>query len=87
MARLIRVLVDSRTLEKKKMAMTSEARISAKIVAAIPLIFMLILNYVNPDNVEFVLYDPEGRLVLFYVLGSELFGLFLVWLLVRGVRA
>lgn len=87
LARLIRVLVDSRTLEKKKMAMTSEARISAKIVAAIPLIFMLILNYVNPDNVEFVLYDPEGRLVLFYVLGSELFGLFIVWLLVRGVRA
>ncbi|ABU74084.1 MULTISPECIES: type II secretion system F family protein [Vibrio] len=87
LARLIRVLVDARTLEKKKMAMTSEARISAKIVAAIPLIFMIILNYVNPDNVNFVLYDPSGRLVLFYVLGSEFFGLFIVWLLVRGVRA
>ncbi|WP_299141542.1 type II secretion system F family protein [uncultured Vibrio sp.] len=87
LARLIRVLVDSRTLEKKKMAMTSEARISAKIVAAIPLIFMIILNYVNPANVDFVLYDPEGRIILFYVLGSELFGLFIVWLLVRGVRA
>ncbi|MCE3220298.1 MULTISPECIES: type II secretion system F family protein [Vibrio] len=87
LARLIRVLVDARTLEKKKMAMTSEARISAKIVAAIPLIFMIILNYVNPDNVNFVLYDPSGRIVLFYVLGSELFGLFIVWLLVRGVRA
>ncbi|EGQ9158746.1 type II secretion system F family protein [Vibrio parahaemolyticus] len=87
LARLIRVLVDARTLEKKKMAMTSEARISAKIVAAIPLIFMIILNYVNPGNVNFVLYDPSGRTVLFYVLGSELFGLFIVWLLVRGVRA
>ncbi|CAH6783462.1 Flp pilus assembly protein TadB [Vibrio chagasii] len=87
LARLIRVLVDSRTLEKKKMAMTSEARISAKIVAAIPLVFMIILNYVNPDNVNYVLYDESGRVVLFYVLGSELFGLFIVWLLVRGVRA
>ncbi|HBB9961090.1 TPA: type II secretion system F family protein [Vibrio parahaemolyticus] len=87
LARLIRVLVDARTLEKKKMAMTSEARISAKIVAAIPLIFMITLNYVNPGNVNFVLYDPSGRIVLFYVLGSELFGLFIVWLLVRGVRA
>lgn len=87
LARLIRVLVDARTLEKKKMAMTSEARISAKIVAAIPLIFMIVLNYVNPDNVNFVLYDPSGRIVLFYVLGSELFGLLIVWLLVRGVRA
>ncbi|CAE6956097.1 Flp pilus assembly protein [Vibrio sp. B1FIG11] len=87
LARLIRVLVDARTLEKKKMAMTSEARISAKIVAAIPLIFMAILNYVNPGNVDYVLYDPSGRIVLFYVLGSELFGLFIVWLLVKGVRA
>ncbi len=87
LARLIRVLVDARTLEKKKMAMTSEARISAKIVATIPLIFMVILNKINPSNVDFVLHDPEGRVVLFYVLGSELIGLFIVWLLVRGVRA
>ncbi len=69
------------------MRMTSEARISAKIVAAIPLIFMTILNYVNPGNVDFVLYDPSGRIVLFYVLGSEILGLLIVWLLVRGVRA
>lgn len=87
LARLIRVLVDSRTLEKKKMAMTSEARISAKIVAAIPLIFTVILNYVNPANVDFVLNDPQGQYVLFYVLGSEVIGLSIVWLLVRGVRA
>ncbi|MFA0037459.1 type II secretion system F family protein [Vibrio sp. 10N.261.52.A1] len=87
LARLIRVLVDARTLEKKKMAMTSEARISAKIVAAIPMVFMVILNQINPSNVDFVLHDPEGRVVLFYVLGSELIGLFIVWLLVRGVRA
>ncbi|MFA0193520.1 type II secretion system F family protein [Vibrio artabrorum] len=86
LARLIRVLVEARTLEKKKMAMTSEARISAKIVAAIPVIFMLLLNYVSPDNVRFILYDPAGRIVLFYVLGSEFLGLFIIWLLVRGVR-
>ena len=69
------------------MARTSDARISAKIVAAIPFVFMVILNYINPDNVNYVLYDESGRVVLFYVLGSELFGLFIVWLLVRGVRA
>jgi tight adherence protein B len=87
LARLIRVLVDSRTLEKKKMAMTSEARISAKIVAAIPLAFTLLLNYINPGNVEFVLYDPDGRVILYYVLISEMIGLTIIWLLVRGVKA
>ncbi|WP_211682058.1 type II secretion system F family protein [Moritella sp. 24] len=86
MARLIRVLVDARTLEKKKMAMTSEARLSAKIVAIIPVVFMLLLNYINPGDVQFILTNPDGRFVLYYVLGSEFIGLFIVWLLVRGVR-
>lgn len=86
MARLIRVLVDARTLDKKKMAMTSEARLSAKIVAIIPVVFMVLLNYINPGNVDFILNDPSGRLVLYYVLGSESLGLFIVWLLVKGVR-
>jgi tight adherence protein B len=86
LARLIRVLVDSRTMETKKMAMTSEARISAKVVAAIPLIFAIILYRVNPDNINFILYDPEGIWILYYVVGSELLGLFIVWLLVKAVR-
>lgn len=86
MARLIRVLVDARTLEKKKMAMTSEARLSAKVVAIIPVLFMCLLNYINPGDVDFILTDPKGRLVLYYVLCSEFIGLFIVWLLVRGVR-
>jgi tight adherence protein B len=87
LARLIRVLVDSRTLDKKKMAMTSEARISAKIVAAIPVIFMLLLNHINPANVDFVLHDPKGQYILYYVLGSEFLGLSIIWLLVKGVKA
>ncbi|MDW2095050.1 type II secretion system F family protein, partial [Vibrio sp. 1866] len=86
LARLIRILVDARTLESKKMAMTSEARISAKVVAAIPLVFAIIISQINPDHIEFVLNDPRGQLVLYYVVGSELIGLFIVWLLVKGVR-
>ncbi|MCW8344513.1 type II secretion system F family protein [Vibrio sp. ZSDZ65] len=86
LARLIRVLVDSRTMETKKMAMTSEARISAKVVAAIPLIFAIILYQVNPDNIDFILHDPDGVYVFYYVVGSELLGLFFVWLLVKAVK-
>ncbi|WP_339387730.1 type II secretion system F family protein [Vibrio caribbeanicus] len=86
LARLIRVLVDARGLEKKAMSMTSEARISAKIVAAIPLLFTVLINYVAPSNVDFLLNDPSGRMVLFYVVGSEVLGLLSIWLLIRGVR-
>ncbi|EAS43281.1 type II secretion system protein F [Photobacterium profundum] len=86
MARLIRVLVDSRTLDKKKSAMTSEARLSAKIVASLPFIFMVILSFISPQNLNYVLTDPNGRYVLYYVVGSETLGLFIIWLLIRGVR-
>ncbi|MGI9947855.1 type II secretion system F family protein [Vibrio hyugaensis] len=86
LARLIRILVDARTLETKKMAMTSEARISAKVVAAIPVAFALMVNQVSPDHINFILSDPNGRWILYYVVGSEVLGLFIVWLLVKGVR-
>lgn len=85
LARLIRVLVDARTLEKKKMSMTSEARVSAKIVAAIPLGFTILISQIAPHNLEVLMEDPIGNWVIIYVLGSELLGLFIVWLLVKGV--
>lgn len=86
LARLIRILVDARTLEAKKMAMTSEARISAKVVAAIPLVFALIINQIDPGHIDFLINDSRGRIVLYYIIGSELLGLFIVWILVKGVR-
>lgn len=86
MARLIRVLMDARTLDKKKAAMTSEARLSAKIVASLPFFFMVLLSYLSPKNVDFVLTDPAGRYVLYYVVGSEALGMFIIWLLIRAVR-
>lgn len=86
MAKLIRVLVDARTMEKKKSAMTSEARLSAKIVGSLPFLFMLLLNYVNPRNIDFVLADESGRYILYYVLISEAIGMFIIWLLIRSVR-
>jgi tight adherence protein B len=86
LARLIRVLVDARTMEMKKMAMTSEARISAKVVAAIPIIFVLIISQIHPANIDFILNDPAGRWILYYVVGSEVLGLFIVWLLVKRVK-
>lgn len=66
--------------------MTSEARISAKVVAAIPLVFALIINQIDPGHIDFLINDSRGRIVLYYIIGSELLGLFIVWILVKGVR-
>lgn len=86
MQRLIRVLVESRSMERKKYALTSEARLSAKIVASFPAIFFVIMHFIAPENADFVLHDPAGRKILWYVLGSEFIGLSIIWWLVRGVK-
>ncbi|EOU2462857.1 type II secretion system F family protein [Vibrio navarrensis] len=86
MTRLNRVLFDARSIEKKTLAMTSEARLSAKIVAAIPFLFLLGMRYMSPENFDFVLHDPSGRMVLFYLIGSEFIGLGIIWWLIRGIR-
>ena len=85
-SRLNRVMFDARAVEKKKFALTSEARISAKIVGAIPFLFLFALQYLSPENFEYVMYTDAGRPILYYVLISESIGMFIVWLLMKSVR-
>ena len=85
-SRLNRLMFDSRAVEKKKYSMTSEARMSAKIVAAIPMIFLFGLQFVSPENYEFIMFDPAGKPLLYYLIASESIGLTIVWLLMRGAQ-
>ncbi|GLR73389.1 type II secretion system F family protein [Aliivibrio sifiae] len=87
MTRLNRLMFGARAIEKKKYALTSEARTSAKIVAAIPFIFLFMLQYLSPENYEYVMFNPDGRPILYYVLISESIGILTIWLLMKGVRS
>ena len=87
MTRLNRLMFDARAVDKKKYALTSEARASAKIVAAIPFIFLWLLQFLSPENYEFVMFDPAGRYILYYVLFSEFVGISIIWKLMKGVEA
>ncbi|MDP8079602.1 type II secretion system F family protein [Phocoenobacter skyensis] len=82
-SRLGRVIADSRKMEQKKKAMTSEARISAMIVSSFPFCFFIFMKMMMPENFDFVINDPNGRIILYYVLGSEFVGIFIVWWLMR----
>lgn len=86
MMRLNRMMFNARSIEKKKYALTSEARTSAKIVAAIPFFFLFVLQYLSPENFEFVMFDPDGKVILYYVLISEAIGIAIVWGLMKSVR-
>ena len=82
-SRLGRVIADSNKMEKKKKAMTSEARMSAIIVACLPVGFFFFMQFAMPENFEFLINDPSGRYILYYVFGSELFGMGIIWWLMR----
>lgn len=82
-SRLGRVIADSSKMEKKKKAMTSEARMSAIIVACFPIGFFIFMKFTMPDNFEFITTDPTGRYVLYYVFGSVAFGMLIILGLMR----
>ena len=82
-SRLGRVIADSSKMEKKKKAMTSEARMSAMIVACFPIGFFIFMKFTMPENFEFITTDPTGRYILYYVFGSVAFGMLIIWGLMR----
>lgn len=75
----------AKAIEKKKETVTAEARMSAKIVALIPFIFLLILKFISPENFDFIIHDEKGRYILYYFLGSELLGVLTVMFLMRKI--
>lgn len=81
--RLSRLIADSNKMEQKKRTMTSEARMSAMIVAAIPALFFVFMKFAMPENFDFVVSNPNGRWVLYYVIGSEVLGLSIIWYLMK----
>ena len=86
-SRLNRVMFNSRSLDKKKNAMTAEARASAKIVSAIPFVFIAMMKFMSPENFDFVINNDAGRPILYYVLVSEALGLGIIWGLMKRVQA
>ncbi|MGR5195297.1 type II secretion system F family protein [Vibrio rotiferianus] len=84
--RINRIMFEARAIEKKKNALTSEARASAKIIAALPVIFIMILKFTSPDNYNFVMFEEGGKPIFYYVLVSEAIGFFFIYMILRGVK-
>ncbi|ORT49220.1 pilus assembly protein TadB [Vibrio sp. qd031] len=82
--RINRVMFDARAIEKKKYALTSEARMSAKIVGSIPFLFLIFMQFMSSENYEFVMFNDRGRPILYYMLISEFIGMVIIWKLMRN---
>ncbi|NEU23703.1 pilus assembly protein TadB, partial [Vibrio parahaemolyticus] len=79
--RINRIMFEARAIEKKKNALTSEARASAKIIAALPVIFIMILKVTSPENYNFVMFEEGGKPIFYYVLVSEAIGFFFIYMI------
>lgn len=85
MSRLTMLISASKTLDRKKIAMTAEARMSVKVLVIIPVFFFLFLKFVAPDNFEILIGTEAGKYILYYALGSILTGLLIVWSMMNKV--
>ncbi|MFV0447807.1 MAG: type II secretion system F family protein [Vibrio sp.] len=85
MSRINRLIFISRNVDKKKNSLTSEARMSAKIIGFLPVIFLIVLYFANEDNYNFVMYEDAGRPIFYYVLISEFIGFLIIWFILKAV--
>jgi len=73
---LASVLRDRRSRQLKARALTAEARTSARIVAGVTAVILLILALTNRTQFDFLLDDPLGNRLLFYSALSMFGGFF-----------
>lgn len=85
MSRLSTIISSARIIERKKYAMTAEARMSVKILALIPVGFLFFMKYQSPASFNILLSHPVGNMMLVYSVGSIILGLFIVWMMMNKI--
>ena len=91
MRRVIASLVDTISQQeaaaRELKALTGETRLSAYVVAAIPVVISLFFYLRNPDYYTAMLASPGGRVAIIVALLLEAFGLMLIWRMVSRLQA
>lgn len=77
-------LRERKAMKMKLASMTSEPRTTALIVSTFPPLTMLGLALFNPDQLDFLLHDSTGQMMLLYVGVSVTIGLTMVHRMARG---
>lgn len=62
-------------IEHKVQALTAEPRVAARVVTGIPVVLLSMQYVKQPKQIDFLLHDPDGQMVLAYALVSILIGL------------
>lgn len=85
MSRLSQIITNGRVMEKKLLAKTSEARMSIKILAIMPLAMFFLLKFISPENFDVLVSTSSGNSILIYVVISTLLGVSITWTMMNKV--
>ncbi|BFI56611.1 tight adherance operon protein [Yersinia pseudotuberculosis] len=77
-ARLSQIITKKKTTEQKKAVMTAQIRMSVNIISIMPILFSFLLYLLDPTTIEFVWQHPTGRFIIYYIIISEVIGIFII---------
>lgn len=82
-SRLSMVITKNKTSEQKKAVMTAQTRMSVNIISLMPIAFSLLLYFIDPTTIESMWNHPIGKLIFYYIITSEIVGLYLIRKMLR----
>jgi tight adherence protein B len=83
LARLASTLREQQAIERKIVALTAQGKLQARIVGALPLVLLVVMNRMEPGPMHMLYTTPQGWVALALLVMLEVGGL---WLLNRQAR-
>ncbi|MGE4801531.1 type II secretion system F family protein [Yersinia hibernica] len=77
-SRLSEVINKNKTTEQKKAVMTAQVRMSVNIISVMPIVFSLLLYFLDPTTIKSMWEHPIGKLIYYYIFASELIGMVVI---------
>ncbi|MFA5496462.1 MAG: type II secretion system F family protein [Porticoccaceae bacterium] len=82
---LILMIRDREKAGRQLRALTGETRISALVLAGLPISLAGYIFVTNPEFFLAMLAEPTGRRLLYFALGLQVFGSYLLWRMLRSI--
>lgn len=80
---LAHILRERVRIRRDLQAATSEAKVSGKVLIAMPLLAMTMLVVMNPAYIDFFVSDPRGRSMSMVAIGLEIIGIMIIRRMLR----
>src|SRR5205823_6544254 len=83
LSKLAEMVREREKFRKKVLTLTGEARTSALIIGTLPFAIVVILNFVNPDYLNFFFVDPLGQNLVWVVIVLSILSLIITKKMVK----